>query len=123
MTRTAEPGSATDRTRTSQRSLFTQTALGFDALVADIPLFSSKRERRLWLWVAVVVTEIYSTLWLAGTFEASLIGCLDEGIQAFLPSRVFDPIDIGVNTLAALMTILASVVIIRVRTWSSRERG
>jgi hypothetical protein len=52
----------------------------------------------------------------------SLIGCLDEGIQALLPSRVFDPIDIGVNTLAALMAIVASVVIIRVRTWSSRER-
>lgn len=184
-------------------------------------LFSSKRERRLWILTAFVVAGIYSTLWLAGIlgdfaennellgfvflglfallwiviaatgltkrptllevwvllgvaaaygmlalrlgvsaaerthlFEyglvavlmyhalierrqngcrvpvpailawaaASLLGCLDEAIQAFLPGRVFDPMDILFNTLAAAMTIVPSVVLIRVRRWASRMR-
>ena len=34
--------------------------------------FSSDRERRLWLWVAVVVVAIYSTLGLAGTLAEVL---------------------------------------------------
>lgn len=36
------------------------------------PLFTSKRERRLWLWTLVVVAAIYSTLGLAGTLAEVL---------------------------------------------------
>ncbi len=35
-------------------------------------LFTSKRERRLWLWAVTVVVAIYSTLGLAGTLAAAL---------------------------------------------------
>jgi VanZ family protein len=38
-----------------------------------------------------------------------LIGIADECLQAFLPSRVFDPRDILFNSLAAVMTVVASV--------------
>ena len=42
-------------------------------------LFSSRRERRLWLWTLAVVVAIYSTLGLAGTLAAALrkYGLLD----------------------------------------------
>lgn len=39
------------------------------------------------------------------------IGALDECIQALLPNRIFDIVDIGFNALAAFMGVLASVVI------------
>lgn len=34
-----------------------------------MPFFTSKRERRLWIWVLLVVATIYSTLALAGTLS------------------------------------------------------
>ena len=46
----------------------------------------------------------------------ALLGVLDEGIQAVLPSRVFDPIDILFNALAGLMAVLASVAL----AWARR---
>lgn len=46
----------------------------------------------------------------------SLIGLTDEVIQSFLPSRVFDPIDIGFNALAALMAVIASAALTWART-------
>jgi len=39
---------------------------------------------------------------------SSLLGLVDEGIQALLPNRVFDPLDLLFNFLAALMAITAS---------------
>jgi hypothetical protein len=45
----------------------------------------------------------------------TLLGLLDEGIQHFLPNRVFDPIDILFNFLAGLLAILASYVLASVR--------
>lgn len=41
----------------------------------------------------------------------ALIGVLDEGIQAFIPGRVFDPLDMLFNTLAAVMAVLASLAL------------
>lgn len=52
---------------------------------------------------------------------ASLIGVLDECIQAFLPNRVFDPIDIFFNVLAAVMAVAASVALGWARGWVSRS--
>ena len=51
------------------------------------------------------------------------IGFLDELIQLFLPSRVFDSIDILFNTLAAFMTITASLLIhwIRVKIGKNKR--
>lgn len=42
---------------------------------------------------------------------ASLVGLLDELIQLIIPIRVFDPVDIGFNTLAATMGVVVSSVI------------
>ena len=41
----------------------------------------------------------------------SLIGFLDEGIQIFLPNRVFDPLDMLFNSNAALMAIGGSMAL------------
>ena len=183
--------------------------------------FSSKRERRLWVWTAVVVAAIYSTLGLARTLTdklgndffsvwlfllgcilvlltvitqglkarpggaeiavalgvaaayllilvrmsaptershlveygvvavfihealteranqgrrvpvpallaivaASLVGVIDEGIQKLIPSRVFDPVDILFNVLAAVMAVVASVALRRARRWGASLVG
>ncbi len=53
---------------------------------------------------------------------ASLIGAMDEGIQLFLPSRVFDWMDILFNSLAALMAIATSGAIGWARRYSTRQR-
>ena len=37
-----------------------------------MPFFSSKRERRLWLWSLAVVLAIYATLGLTGTLAEAL---------------------------------------------------
>ena len=39
----------------------------------------------------------------------SLLGFLDEGLQAFLPNRICDPRDLGFNAFAALLAIGASL--------------
>lgn len=41
----------------------------------------------------------------------TVLGWIDEGIQAFLPSRVYDLRDVGTNALAALMAVSASLAI------------
>ena len=46
--------------------------LRFYAIIASMSLFSSDRERRLWLWTIVVIVAIYSTLGLAGTLAEAL---------------------------------------------------
>ncbi len=43
----------------------------------------------------------------------ALLGWLDEGIQALLPNRVYDLRDVGINALAGLMAIVASLVLAR----------
>ena len=55
---------------------------------------------------------------LLAILAASLVGLLDECIQAFLPSRVFDPQDILFNVLAAVMAVAGSVAL----GWA-RRRG
>ncbi len=41
----------------------------------------------------------------------AVVGVLDESIQAFLPSRVFDPVDMLFNVLAATMAVAAIVAL------------
>ncbi|MDE0231452.1 MAG: VanZ family protein [bacterium] len=47
----------------------------------------------------------------------TLVGTVDEFLQVFLPSRVFDPIDILFNFLAAVVTVVALAVL----TWIRRR--
>lgn len=46
---------------------------------------------------------------LIAIIAAAAIGVLDESIQLFLPSRVFDPRDILVNVLASIMAVCSSM--------------
>ncbi len=54
---------------------------------------------------------------LLAILATSALGLLDEGIQAVLPSRVFDPIDILFNLLAGTMAVGASVAL----AWARRR--
>ena len=42
---------------------------------------------------------------LRAVLITALIGIVDELLQLFIPSRVFDPVDIGFNTLAACFAV------------------
>jgi hypothetical protein len=59
---------------------------------------------------------------LLAALATSLLGVLDECIQAFLPSRVFDPIDILFNVLAAVMSVVAMVALGWARRLTIRAR-
>ena len=48
---------------------------------------------------------------LLALLTASLIGVLDECIQAFVPNRVFDPVDMLFNFVAVVMAIVASLAL------------
>ena len=52
----------------------------------------------------------------------ALLGWLDEGIQALLPDRVYDMVDVTANALAALMAIAASVVVRRLTETAALRR-
>ena len=56
---------------------------------------------------------------LLAILVTSVLGVIDECIQAFMPSRVFDPVDILFNVLAAVMATAASVALARARRWSA----
>ncbi|MDE0169005.1 MAG: VanZ family protein [bacterium] len=55
---------------------------------------------------------------LVAVVGASVVGVIDECIQAFLPSRVFDPEDILFNVLAAAMAVGSSAAL----SWARRRR-
>jgi hypothetical protein len=57
---------------------------------------------------------------LLAVLATSLIGMIDEFIQAFLPSRVFDPRDILFNALAGAMAVGASIALSWARQWRSQ---
>ena len=48
---------------------------------------------------------------LLAMLATTLLGAFDEGIQAMLPSRVFDPMDMLFNFLAAVMSVAASATL------------
>lgn len=60
---------------------------------------------------------------LLAILAASLVGLVDGGIQKLIPSRVFDPIDILFNVLAAVMAVAASVALRRARRWGASLVG
>lgn len=60
---------------------------------------------------------------LLAILATSLVGALDEGIQVFLPSRVFDPVDILFNALAAGMAVTAMALLAWARRrWPKQKR-
>lgn len=54
---------------------------------------------------------------VSAVIVTTLLGWVDEGIQALIPDRVYDIRDVGVNALAALMAVSASLLIARARRW------
>ncbi len=52
---------------------------------------------------------------LVAVVATALLGWLDEGIQSFVPDRVYDLRDVGVNALAGLMGVTARASIRAVR--------
>ncbi len=52
-----------------------------------------------------------------------LLGWLDEGIQWVLPNRVYDIRDVGINAVAALMAVVASVALAWARRRVLRRRS
>ena len=52
----------------------------------------------------------------------AFIGVLDEGIQVFIPNRVFDYEDILFNLLAAVMSVLASWILSMTRNYSRKNK-
>ena len=56
---------------------------------------------------------------LIAFLSASALGWIDEGIQAILPNRFFDPIDLGFNTGAALGAIAATAAL----RWARSRRA
>ena len=59
--------------------------------------------------------------WLLAILIASIIGVIDECIQAILPSRVFDPIDIVFNVGATIMAVTASSALAWARRFAMRQ--
>ena len=57
------------------------------------------------------------------TAVTALLGWLDEGIQALLPNRVSDLRDVGVNALAGVLAISASLALARARQWKGTQRS
>lgn len=56
---------------------------------------------------------------LLAVLGAATVGIVDEGIQFFVPSRVFDPVDILFNVMAATMAVGACVAL----RWSRGKVG
>ena len=52
---------------------------------------------------------------LAAILITAAIGVIDEAIQLALPHRVFDPVDMLFNTLAAVSAVAAGLVLARMR--------
>jgi hypothetical protein len=50
-------------------------------------------------------------------FAATAVGTLDECLQLLIPSRVFDPLDIVFNALAATMAVSSSLAL----SWARRK--
>ena len=48
---------------------------------------------------------------LLAILATTLVGALDEGTQTILPSRVFDPVNMLFNLLAAVMAVTASAAL------------
>ena len=59
---------------------------------------------------------------LLAILAASFIGLVDEGIQAFLPTRAYDVRDVLFNVLAALMAVAASAALAWARRWRTRRQ-
>ena len=61
------------------------------------------------------VEKSFLVVGMLAFLTTSFLGILDEGIQYFVPQRVFDPEDILFNMLAAFMAVAGSLILHWVR--------
>ena len=98
--------------------------------MSAMALFSSARERRLWLWTLAVVVAIYATLGLAQTLTGALYveGLLDNAFFLVLLLLVATVVAQGVNVrprgaeIAVALGITAVYLLVFLRITSSAER-
>ncbi len=110
--------------------------LGIVAVYAmvSVRFFLSPEERTHLFEYGIVATLIHQALLerlrnrgkvpvpaLLAIIITALLGWFDEGIQAILPTRVYDIRDVGFNALAGFMAIMASVVLGVVRKRFAQE--
>jgi len=118
----------TDGLQTRPTGAEVAVAFGVAAVVLMVLLRLTLAERSHLIEYAVLAVFIHAALseraaqgrrvrWPAvlATLAAAAIGVIDEAIQLALPHRVFDPIDMLFNTLAAGSAVVAGLVLARVR--------
>ena len=59
---------------------------------------------------------------LTAALAAATLGVIDEGLQALLPNRVFDPRDILFNALAGATAVAAGAVLVRLQRRRDRPK-
>ena len=92
-------------------------------------------ERSHLIEYGVVASLIYTTLSersangrpvplmpMIAVLVTALVGAVDEGVQKLIPSRVFDPLDIMFNSLAAVMAVASCVALGFARRWADTRR-
>ena len=107
-------------------------AMGFAVVYAVAVVSMERAEERLHLLeYGLVAGLIYAALeerrgnggrvaapsWLLAVVVTAALGWLDEGIQAILPSRVYDLRDVAFNAAAGILAVSATVAL----TWA-RQR-
>ncbi len=114
------------RTKTSGAEI--GVALGVVVVYLMVLLRMALAERSHLIEYGVVASFIYEALkeragqgsrvpvpGVLAVLATGAVGVLDEGIQLFLYTRVFDPVDMLFNTLAGMMAVLARVALARAR--------
>ena len=116
--------------RTRPRGLEIAVALGVAVVYLMVFVRMGLEERTHLIEYGVVAVFIHEALTerashsrrvplpaVLAILATALLGALDESIQAFIPSRVFDVQDIVFNILAAVMAIATSVALGWARRW------
>ena len=117
------------KTRPSRREVFVATGVAAVYLLVLVRM-AIPTERSHLVEYGVVAIFVYEALLerrrhgrpvpvppVLAVLATSIVGAVDEGLQAALPNRVFDPVDILFNVLAAVMAISASVAL----RWARRK--
>lgn len=84
--------------------------------VVAVFIYEALHERKSQGWSVPVLP-------LLAIGATTLIGVVDEGIQLFLPSRVFDPTDMLFNLMAAAMAVIGMMGLGGVRRWRSTQKN
>ena len=108
-----------------------ERSVRMNIIITAMSLFTSDRERRLWLWTLAVVVAIYSTLGLAGTLAGALreqgllVGFFILGmllVGATILTQVFK-VQPGGLEIAVALGVVAAYLMVFTRMASPEERS